>query len=106
MHVSREHNSQNATPPLQRCQLGQSRGLHSRNLARDRPSQAPSLCLALLSLPPTHILLQPDSNLKTVSVNASHVVANTHQPIMTRPAKDMRFLLGSHKHQHHHHDDA
>ena len=59
-----------------------------------------------LCLPPTHTLslLQPDSNTTSASIKTPHVVANIHQPIMTRPAKDMRFLLGSHRHQHHHHN--
>ena len=70
------------------------------------PVSGTTRTLSCLALPPTHTLLQPDSNTTAVSVNTFHVVANTHQPIMTRPAKDMRFLLGSHKHQHHHHDDA
>lgn len=77
--------------------------LTSHEIARVRHPHSALSGLVLLSLQ-THTLLQPHSKTTTVSVKTSHVIANIHHPIMTRSAKDMRFLLGSHKHQHHHHN--
>lgn len=110
MHVRSTAGNTTAKTPPRPCSAVSSanRGACTR-LTKEPRTRSPvsgSGTLTVLPCSPsnTRSLPQPDSSTTTVSVNTSHVVANIYQPIMTRPAKGMRFLLGSHKHQHHHHN--